>query len=88
MGQFAGGVDVKVQERAKVEQDSGPYPAITAAQWAAREPARQLLENILTRMAESFALRRQALIKECMAGPTPYERAAEFTLAQPQIVIM
>jgi hypothetical protein len=34
------------------------YPRITAQEWEAREPVRQLLENILTRQVELFGAQR------------------------------
>ena len=60
----------------------------TAADWAAREEARQLLENILTRQVRIFAAQRQDLLRESLAGPSPYERAAEIALAHPNVALM
>jgi hypothetical protein len=56
-----------------------PYLNITEQQWEARERARQLLENILTRQVESCETQRQTLRRESLAGPSPYELAAEVT---------
>jgi hypothetical protein len=54
----------------------------------ARERARQLLENILTRQVELCEAKRKAILKESLAGPSAYERAAEFALAHPDAALM
>ena len=54
----------------------------------ARERARQLLENILTRQAESCAGQRKALREEFRRGPSPYERAAEIAPTHPNARVM
>jgi len=54
----------------------------------ARERARQLLENILRRQRELCETQRKAILKESMAGPSPYERAAEIALAHPHAALM
>ena len=64
------------------------YPRITAAEWEARERPRQLLENILTRQVEICEAQRQAILKESLAGPSPFERAAEIALAHPDAALM
>jgi hypothetical protein len=64
------------------------YPSITAAEWEARERPRQLLENILTRQVEICEAQRQAILKDSLAGPSPYERAAEIALAHPDAARM
>ena len=64
------------------------YPNITPAEWEARERPRQLLENILTRQVDICETRRQAILKESLAGPSPYERAAEIALAHPDVALM
>jgi len=53
------------------------YPKITAEDWKVREQARKLLRNILTRQVELCETQRKALLKESLAGPSPYELAAE-----------
>ena len=53
------------------------YPAITEAEWAAREPVRHLLEHILKRLARACQAERQAILQEGLKGPSRYERAAE-----------
>jgi len=45
-------------------------------------------ENILTRQVEICAGQGQALLKESLAGPSPYERAAEIALAHPNMALM
>jgi hypothetical protein len=54
-----------------------PYPDVTEEQWAAREPVRQLLENLLTRQVEIFDAQHHELLRQSLAGPSAYERAAE-----------
>ena len=53
------------------------YPSITAEDWKARERARKLLRNILTRQVEVCETQRKVLLRESLAGPSPYELAAE-----------
>ena len=53
------------------------YPSITAEDRKARERARKLLRNILTRQVEVCETQRKALLRESLAGPSPYELAAE-----------
>jgi hypothetical protein len=64
------------------------YPKITAAEWEARERPRQLLENILTRQMEACEAQRKAVLKESLAGPSPYERAAEIAPVHPDARLM
>jgi len=70
------------------EENARRYPRITAAEWEARERPRQLLENILTRQVEICETQRQAILKESLAGPSPFERAAEIALAHPDAALM
>ncbi len=69
-------------------EEEAPPSTFTPAEWAAREEARQLLENILTRQVRIFAAQRQDLLRESLAGPSPYERAAEIALAHPNVALM
>jgi len=69
-------------------EEEGPPSCFTPAEWAARERARHLLENILTRQVEICAAQRKAILKESLAGPSPYERAAEIALAHPNAALM
>ena len=57
--------------------ESNPYPHITEAQWEAREPVRQLLENILTRHVRILEGQHRDMLRKMVAGPSPHERAAE-----------
>jgi DNA-binding TFAR19-related protein (PDSD5 family) len=41
-----------------------------------------------TRQAENCEAQRKAILKESMAGPSPYERAAEIALAHPHAALM
>lgn len=70
---------------ASEEEDSGVdarYPTITPADWKARERARKLLKNILNRQAECCEVQRQTILRESLAGPSHYERAAEIAPLQ------
>jgi hypothetical protein len=79
--------DLKVGATQPEERDER-YPRITAAEWQARERPRQLLENILRRQVEICEAQRQAILKESLAGPSPFERAAEIALAHPDAALM
>jgi len=46
------------------------------------------LENILTRQVELCEAQRKAILKDSLAGPSPYERAAEIGLAHPNVALM
>ncbi len=70
------------------DDNEAPYPRITAAEWEARERPRQLLENILRRQVQICAAQRQALLKDSLAGPSPFDRAAEIALAHPDAALM
>jgi len=65
-----------------------PRSRFTPAEWEARERPRQLLENILTRQLELCEAQRKAILKDSLAGPSPYERAAEVGLAHPNVALM
>lgn len=65
-----------------------PPSRFTPAQWEAREPVRQLLEHILTRQVEICEAQRTATLRECLAGPTSYERAAEIAPSHDNAVLM
>jgi hypothetical protein len=54
----------------------------------ARERARQLLENILTRQADICEVQRKAAREEARNGPSPYERAAEIAPIHPNARLM
>lgn len=58
-------------------QHDDEYPDIRRDEWIARERARKLLRHILIRQAEFCEAERQTLLKELLAGPSPYELAAE-----------
>jgi hypothetical protein len=64
------------------------YPKITEEDWKARERARKLLRNILTRQAEACESQRKALLKESLAGPSPYELAAEIAPSHADALLM
>ena len=64
------------------------YPKITAEDWKARERARKLLRNILTRQVEACESQRKALLKESLAGPSPFELAAEIAPADADALLM
>jgi hypothetical protein len=75
-------------EARRCEDNDRRYPNISAAEWETRERPRHLLENILNRQVEICEARRLAILKESLAGPSPYERAAEITLVQPEAALM
>ena len=85
----SGGPDTpgRVDDATEEERDER-YPRITVAEWQARERPRQLLENILTRQVEICEAQRQAILKDSLAGPSPFERAAEIALAHPDAALM
>ncbi len=56
--------------------------------WIARERARKLLRNILSRQAEACEAQRKALLKESLAGPSPYEFAAEIAPSHADALLM
>ena len=64
-------------------EKADPHPEITEEEWAAREPVRQLLENILTRQVKIFEAQHRDLLRQCLGGPSPYERAAEIVPTDP-----
>jgi hypothetical protein len=59
------------------EEKDARFPSITPAEWEARKRPRQLLENILRRQVQICEAQRKAILKDSLAGPSPYERAAE-----------
>jgi hypothetical protein len=70
------------EEAAASEEDEDSekddrYPKITPDEWRARDRARKLLRNILARQVEDCETQRKALLRESLAGPSPYERAVE-----------
>ena len=72
----------EAEETAASEADDDPekddrYPRITADDWKVREQARKLLRNILLRQVDVCETQRKALLRESLAGPSPYELAAE-----------
>ena len=64
------------------------YPKITEEDWKARERARKLLKNILSRQAEACEAQRKALLKESVAGPSPYELAAEMAPGNAEALLL
>ena len=53
------------------------YPKISEDDWKVREKARKLLRNILLRQVDVCETQRKALLRESLAGPSPYELAVE-----------
>jgi hypothetical protein len=73
------------------DEDSGKddrYPTIPAEDWKPRERARKLLRNILSRQVEACETERKALLRESLAGPSPYELAAEVASPPAEILQM
>jgi hypothetical protein len=75
------------EEDEKSEKDDR-YPKITEEDWMARERARKLLRNILSRQAEGCEAQRKVLLKESLAGPSPYEFAAEIAPSHADALLM
>jgi hypothetical protein len=71
------GEGTAASEEVEDSEKDDRYPKITADDWKVREQARKLLRNILTRQVEVCETQRKALLKESLAGPSPYELAAE-----------
>jgi hypothetical protein len=77
------------QETGALEgREPNPYPEITEAQWAARQPVRQLLENLLTRQVEIFDAQHHDLMRQVLNGPSVYERAAEIVPKHPDAALL
>jgi hypothetical protein len=74
--------------QAAAEKNDERYPNITAAEWEARERPRHLLENILKRQVEACEAQRQAVLRESLKGPSPYERAAEIAPTHPNSLLI
>jgi hypothetical protein len=87
--------------RANPSQEGGPpeeegeesdkddrYPTISEEDWPARERARKLLRNILSRQAEACEAQRKALLQESLAGPSPYELATEIAPSHVDALLM
>ncbi|MGA2982501.1 MAG: hypothetical protein ABSG32_01730 [Terriglobia bacterium] len=64
------------------------YPTITEEDWIPREQARKLLRNILSRQAEACEAQREALLKESLEGPSPYELAVEIAPSPADALLM
>lgn len=64
------------------------YPKITPEDWSARERARKLLRNILSRQVEVCETQRKTLLHESLAGPSPYELAAEISPVHAEALLM
>jgi hypothetical protein len=64
------------------------YPKIAEEDWKPRERARKLLRNILSRQAEACEAQRKSLLKESLAGPSPYEFAAEIAPSPADALLM
>jgi hypothetical protein len=87
-GQQDAGATCEAQQEADIDEVEEEEPAELSPEEEARERARQLLENILTRQVELCETQREAILRESMAGPSPYERAAEIALAHPNTALM
>jgi hypothetical protein len=83
-----GTIDSQVDASSAEPEEADPYPDISDDEWTQREPVRQLLENILTQEVQICEARHSAMLKELIAGPSPYERAAEITPTQPHATLM
>jgi hypothetical protein len=75
------------EEDEKSDKDDR-YPRIAEEDWKPRERARKLLRHILSRQAEACEAQRMALLKESLAGPSPYELAAEIAPSHADALLM
>ena len=66
---------LEIKNPAPPPQPKGPQ--LRPEEWTKREPVRQLLENLLARQAELCKAERTTLLRQCVAGPSSFERAAE-----------
>jgi hypothetical protein len=64
------------------------YPTIAEEDWKVRERARKLLRNILNRQVEVCEMQRKGLLKESLAGLSPYELAAEIAPSPADALLM
>ena len=82
----------KEQEGQAVEGGTAPevdpYPHIPEELWEAREPVRQLLQNLLTRQVQIFEAQHEDLMRQSVAGPSVHERAAEIVPTHPNSKLM
>jgi hypothetical protein len=77
------------QEGGATDAGEGEPPSgSNSEEWEAREPVRQLLENILTRQVELCEAQRVANLRECLAGPSTFERAAEIAPTHGNAMLM
>ena len=81
----AGATDAEEDEDSEMDDR---YPRITAEDWVARERARKLLRNILSRQGEACEAQRKTLLQESLAGPSPYEFAAEIAPSHADALLM
>jgi len=73
----------------KADPPPGPQgPQLSPEEWAKREPVRQLLENLLARQADLCEAERTALLRQCVSGPSSFERAAEIAPAHSNALLM
>jgi hypothetical protein len=75
------------EEDEKSDKDDR-YPKIAEEDWKPRERARKLLRNILSRQAEACEAQRKTLLRESLAGPSPYEFAAEIAPSHADALLM
>jgi len=80
----AGGQEAGQAEPPSHMAPDSAYPEVTEAQWQAREPIRQLLENLLTRQVQLFESQHHELLRQSVKGPSPYERAVEIVPTHPE----
>ena len=84
----AGPDDETPPEQRKRLTNPERYPYILPEEWEARERPRQLLENLLKRLAAQCRAQRKGLIKESVNGPSLCERAAEVAPTHPEALLM
>jgi len=72
----------------KPAREEDRYREVTEATWEKRQPVRRLLKSMLDRFVQACEADRDAVLKEYLQGPTPYDRAAEVALVEPNQVLM
>jgi len=87
-GRRDAGTTLETQQDAGAAEAEEDAPDDMSPEEEAHERARQLLENILKRQVELCEAQRQAILKDSLTGPSPYERAAEIALAHPDTALM
>jgi hypothetical protein len=82
------GMEESASSNPEAEEPEEGYADVTEEQWAAREPVRQLLENLLSRQIEIFDAKHREMLRQVVSGPSPQERAAEVAPTDPNELLL